>query len=423
MQVYVLDAEYNLVGMIEEAESVLWNKKYNDVGESELYLPCNEEYLDLLKKGNYLFRYDDDMVCKIEKREIETDVENGDYIIIPATDICNILAGRIVRWQIVYSGSVAGFIEKVLTDNVINPAQTVRAIPNFEFVLDTSNGAFTETIEVSTFTEDLLQLIISTCKSYNYGFRLSLDINTHTLVFRLYKGKNKALLTSDEHVEFSPQFANILASHYVEDDSNSKNVAYVSYKSDEDESVHLLSVYKGMDEGLGEPSGEARKEIFVDGTNVSRDITKEELEQLYPDVELETVTHTATVGPYAGKEVTNYYIPISATNPSVTIVATSTVEVEDEVEKEKIVASDTTYIRLVRNLGITTLAEHSKTTEFSGDVDTQDTYEYKKDYDLGDIVLVENEYGIKAEARITEGLESDDNEDGYTVEPTFEYLN
>lgn len=406
MQVYILDAEYNRAGVIDEAESVLWVKKYNDIGESEIYIPCNAEYLDLLKRGHYLFRYDDDMVCKIMKRDIETDVENGDYLIVPATDLCTILSGRIVRWQVVYTGTVAGFVEKVLTDNVINPAQPARQIPRFRFELDTSNGAtFTEEIKVSTFAEDLLQLIITTCKTYNYGFRLTYDIDAGELVFRLYRGKNKALPTGAEYVEFSPQYANILSSHYSEDESNLKNVVYVSYKS-ADGSVHLLSVYRGMDEGLPEPTGEARREIFVDGTGTSRDISYDELLQMFPSVAKTSSTD-------AEGKVTSTYSNGGDT------VATS----EGAGDEEKITVSDSTYLLLIRALGDNALADHVEKTEYDGTVDTIDTYEYKADYNLGDVVKVVNEHGISAEARITEIMESDDNEDGYDVEPTFEYLN
>jgi hypothetical protein len=133
MQVYILDPDYNLLGVIDEAESILWNPKYNDVGECEIYIPCTEEYVSLLRRGNYVYRFDEDMFCKIEDFEIQTDVENGDYIIATAKDICNILAGRIVRWQIVFSGTLGEFIKKVLNDNVINTEQSHRAISHFIF--------------------------------------------------------------------------------------------------------------------------------------------------------------------------------------------------------------------------------------------------------------------------------------------------
>ena len=78
---------------------------------------------------------------------------------------------------------------------------------------------------------------------------------------------------------------------------------------------------------------------------------------------------------------------------------------------------------MIRAIGENTLAEQVRTQSFEGDVDTIDTYEYKTDYDLGDIVKVKNEYEIEAEAQITEVMESDDAESGYAIEPKYEYLN
>lgn len=409
MEIYILDSEYNLLGVIDAAESILWHKKYNDVGECEIYIPCTEEYLSMLRRGNYVYRYDDDMFCKIERFEITTDVENGDYIIATAKDICNILAGRIVRWQIVFSGTLGQFIQKVLNDNVINPAQSQRAISHFTF--DSSNLAeFSEKVEVSAFTDDLLQLILTACKTYSIGFRVSFNMETRQLVSRLYRGKNKASVTGEEYVEFSPAFANILASNYAEEDSNYKNVAYVGYKGVDDQ-THLLSLFKGN----AEPQGEARREIYVDGTNTSRDITYEELVQMFPAVKRNPET--------MGSETEGYYYIGTLGESSEQKVATFDVTTTDDVKTEKITVTDYTYLLLIRAVGDNALAERVMTQSFAGNVDTVDTYEYKIDYNLGDLVKVINEYGIEAEARITEVMESDDAENGYSIEPKFEYLN
>jgi hypothetical protein len=395
MELYILNQQYEIIGFIDQADSVLWNKKYNGVGECEIYVPCDVNMLQLLNIGNYVYRANDDMFCKILKRDIETDKEKGDYIVATATDIATILSNRIVRWSITFSGTVFNFIKKLLEDNVINTEQTARKISNFEF--DYSNESeFTETIEVTSFTEDLLQLIQTTCQTYNYGFRVSFDLYNNKLVFRLYKGVNKAIRTNNEYVEFSPSYANIISSNYEEDESNYKNVVYVSYENTAGE-VHLLSLYRGDEE----PTGEDRKEIYVDGTSTSRSITYEELLQMFPDLFLDGSTYYSTI---KGNDIA---------------VATS----DTSGEEEKITVTDDTYLLLIRIIGENTLSDHVKTQEFKGSIDTIDTYEYKTDYDLGDIVKVINDYGIEAEARITEIMESDDNEDGHVIEPTFEYIN
>lgn len=405
MQIYVLDTEYEKISYIDVAESTLWNKKHNDLGESEIYIPCDMEMLSVLRKGYYLFRYDDDMLCQIEKVEIETDVENGDYIIATAKDMSKILAGRIVRWNTAFSGKVVHFVKKLIEDNIINPqddkkqSHTVRRIQNFVFdMTDKEMAQFTDTISTTVNADDLLQLIITTCKAFNYGFRTSLDIDTKTLKFRLYKGVDRTIPTTDDYVEFSPAYGNIVSSKYETDDSNYKNVAYVGYKSadKEDETVYLLSVHN---EAV-EPRGENRREVYVDGTSTSRDISYEELSQMFPSVQ---------------KSGNEYYI---TQNGSKVIVATS----EGTGEDEKITVTDYTYLLLIRTIGYNTLETKKKTETFSGEVDMLDSYRYKIDYDVGDIVKVINEYGIESNAQVVEIMESEDNDNGYVVEPRFQYV-
>lgn len=389
MKVYILNNSYERIAYIDHADSILWDKKYNDIGECEIYLPCSIDMLNVLRKGFYVYREDDDMVCKIESVQIETDVEKGDYIIATAKDMNNVLANRIVRNGFTYSGSVASFIKKLVVDNIITPEQDERAFTNFTFN-DSNFSDFTETIDINvTSGEDMLELIKTTCKTFNYGFRVKYIELTKTLEFGLKKGKNKATTTGVEYVEFSPTYSNILSSNYKEDESNYKNVCYVSYK-DSNEEIQLLSVFNTETE----PAAEERREVFVDATGLSREIKIEELELMFPYT-------IRLVG-------TTYY---------------SNEKVVASVDGEKIVVSDYTYLILLRTLGLNTLAERVKTQEFSGSVDITDTYQYKFDYDLGDIVKVINEYGIGAEARITEIMESDDNENGYAIEPKFEYIN
>lgn len=392
MELYILNKNYEQIAVIDEAESKLWHKKYNDAGECEIYVPCSDEMLSILQKGYYIFRYDDDMFCEIVKVEIKTDVENGDYIIATAQDIAvSVLANRIVWDQVVFTGTVGNFIQKVITDNLINSTQSVRNVPNLIF--DASNlTEFNANIDISVVTDDILQLIISTCKTYNIGFRIKFDIDTKKLVFFLYKGENKASTTSETYIEFSPTYANIISSDYKEDAANYKNFAVVGAK-DTDESLMYITVYRGN----VEPSGADRKELYVDATSTSREITAAELLQMFPNATLSGNT---------------YYVTIS--NVSIAVAT---------VDGDKITVTDFTYQRILRIIGQNALYERVETQTFSGEVDTIDTYAYKTDYNLGDTVKVINEYGIEAEAQITEVMESEDTDNGYQIEPKFEYLN
>lgn len=397
MELYILSPKYEILGVIDEAESVLWNKKYNDVGECEIYSPFTDELFSLLRRGNFIYRYDDDMFCEIQKIEITTDAEQGDYIIATGADICSRISGRIIRYPTVYSGSVAEFIKKILNENVVAPPNSYRVMSDLTLDED-SFSAFSsskDVIEANALGDDVLELIISACKSYNYGFRVSYDMSIGKLVFRLYMGENKATTQSDKYIEFSPAFANILSTEYSEDESNYKNVVYIGYKNEVD-TISLLSMYNGNTQ----PTGANRKEVYIDGTGQSREITYEELKQMYPGVT---------------KSGTKYYITVDDEQIA---VATS---VTDESGEEQITMTNYTFLSVIRRLGRFELADRIIKQDFSGNVDTGETYKYKTDYNLGDIVKVVNEYGIAAAAQITEVMESEDTESGYVVEPKFEY--
>lgn len=404
MDIYILDPNYEKIGVITAADSVLWNKHYCGVGECEISVPCNTQALNLLKQGNYIYRYDDDMFCKIKGNSIKTDRENGDQLIVTARDMCELLSGRIVRWQTVYTGTVAGYIRKLLRDNVIAPQQTQRKVANFTIDESTFSPRLAK-IEVSTHTTDLLQAITEACKGANYGFRVSYNIDTGKLVFRLTEGKNKASATGDDYVEFSPSFANIISTQYNSNATLYKNLVYVGYKDAAGE-LKLLSMHNEK----AEPTGEHRQEIYIDGTNVSRDITREELAAMFADLKEVCVTIDE-------KKYKNYYTTPDGED---ILIAVGTIASEDATEK--ITVTDYTYIMLIRNVGKTALDEHKVSESFSGEVDTTKSYIYKVDYDLGDIVNVADAYGNASPARVVAVRESEDADSGAVVEPEFEFI-
>lgn len=76
------------------------------------------------------------------------------------------------------------------------------------------------------------------------------------------------------------------------------------------------------------------------------------------------------------------------------------------------------YDRKLVNRGLEKISEYSMTVAFQGDIDI-DSYEYKKDFFLGDVVNIENQnWKIYTTPRIVEILECED-ETGYSLNPTF----
>jgi hypothetical protein len=76
------------------------------------------------------------------------------------------------------------------------------------------------------------------------------------------------------------------------------------------------------------------------------------------------------------------------------------------------------YEAHLRQKGIDTLMENTSFAATEGELDTEHTYIYDRDYFLGDIVQIEDEYGNEGTARITEMIFSCDTT-GVSIYPTF----
>ena len=81
--------------------------------------------------------------------------------------------------------------------------------------------------------------------------------------------------------------------------------------------------------------------------------------------------------------------------------------------------SSSQYLALLREQGNEELAAAVKTLGVSGSAETALTFKLNEDYFLGDTVAVENEYGVKANSKILEVIECED-ESGASIIPTFE---
>lgn len=76
------------------------------------------------------------------------------------------------------------------------------------------------------------------------------------------------------------------------------------------------------------------------------------------------------------------------------------------------------YTIMLQTEGMKALTEHLATEAFEGEAE-ETTYVYKEHWNVGDIVQVENEYGVQAAPRILEVIENID-ETGRKIIPTWE---
>ena len=346
MELYVRNKQKQVIGIIDAYNSVIWSKRYNSVGDFEIYTLVTPEIMELLKYDYYITRLDDDMVGIIEHIIISSDEEEGAYITISGRSAESILSRRIVWNQTNLNESVESGIRRLIDENVINPTIPERKIP--DFILGNIQG-FTDKIEKQITGDNLLDAISKICNTYELGFRVTLD-NIGQFKFSLYRGEDRSYGQQiNPYVVFSPTFDNLLNSEYESDLTNYKNVALVA---GEGEGAERKTKSVGTSEGMD------RRELFVDARDLS-----------------------------------------------------SSIDGNTQL-------SDEEYNAVLKDRGSESLSETNSTEAFSGETEPKTTYTYKADYFIGDIVQIENEYGITAAPRIVEIMESDD-DTGYRIVPGF----
>ena len=111
----------------------------------------------------------------------------------------------------------------------------------------------------------------------------------------------------------------------------------------------------------------------------------------------------ATVGTASGRERIEVYVDARQLS--------SNTEGEELTEEE--------YLTVLQENGKEALAEMKISESFEAEVVPGVSYEFKKDYFVGDIVTIINEYGMQLNSRIVKAVEAWD-ENGYNLVLTFE---
>lgn len=428
--IYVLDKNLNQVSVIDSYKSCIWANRYAEIGDCELYLPARPDLLGVLIKDYYLIRQNDDMVCRIKKIQLDTDAEDGDYLIVTGKDVKDLCDQRIVWSTMTCDGNLESFIRQMVTSTIIDPADSSRKMLKADgsaLVELGSAAGFSNVVTKQVTYRNVGEKIREYCTTYGWGYKMVL--NGSILDFNLYKGEDRS-----DSVFFSDDYENLDTTSYIEDDTNLGNVALVAGEGEGSERSTNVS-------GYGE--GTDRYEIFVDAKDITQTVSWSDLVSSYPLVRDGGQGYISTEGTQnvyklaylnihivddnqltllkeqypAGREITidgiQYY--------QVDNVTIADVPSADPDDLDNVTLRDIIYDVYLLNRGYEKLAEHGGTITFNGTIEPAVTFEYKKDYNLGDIVTVQNSYGIAVSVRIVEVIEVDD-DNGYSVQPKFEIV-
>ena len=301
MNILVQDQNFVPIKLIDTYKSAIWTERFREAGDFEIV--TSVDALDYIQKGYYLTRPDSDRVMIVEGFQIETDSETGNWLIVNGRSIESILDRRII-WNTTNLESKLDYaIKRLITENVISPAISDRAIPNIIYA-DSSDPYIDSLTITAQFTGDnLYDTICSLCETYDIGWKITLkDIDVledleyieyidvledfedqsgnkiidasgnviqaktgtiQRLAVELYPGSDRSYeQTENPYVVFSPSFDNIINSQYVESDKELKDVALVAGEEEGDNRRKQI---------VGSNSGIERRELYVDARDLQSD--------------------------------------------------------------------------------------------------------------------------------------------------------
>lgn len=377
MEFMILDSDFNGVKMVDTYLSAIWTVRYDAAGDFELCMPVRKDYIDAMQIGRYLWRRDSDRLMIVETVEIDTDAEEGHKLIVKGRSLESILDRRIIASPIAYETdtSIGTIIKRILNENVINPSIAARKISNFTYKDSTDSRINALKVSTTFRGESVYEAIVAICQLCKIGFRI-LPKGFGGFEFELYMGQDRSYNQNENpYVVFSPSFENLYGSNYIK--------SFQAYKNS----------------------------IFAIGT-YQKEVTTTEETTTGSDGEASTITITT----YEETEVSTWaksesFEPTGLSRREMFIDCNSLSEGEQGGEAS-------TWINVAAQKGAEELAEYKITTAFEGELDAVRQYILGEDFDIGDIVQIENEFGMSGTVYISEIVFSHD-ETGLTITPTF----
>ena len=350
----------SLEAVCDSFSSLLWDIEYYKCGAFEVYIAASPRNIEIFQTGRIVGRDDDkEHFGLIESVELETDAEDGDYLIVKGRFLMCLLERRIIYPTLNFTSqtSYGAIVQKALESNVLTGGN--RLIPGLK--LGEMQGAcWSQTTKLQVSYENLMEWIYTICEKIGgtANIRLSkIAEEQYEMIFDLFQGADRSMMQEENpHIVFSDSYNNLLSFTYFTDTSVRKNFAYVLGKGEGQQRKRTTYFADS------EPVLLDRYEVYVDAKDIS-------------DEEQET----------------------GVTKP----------------------ISDAEYIELLREKGNQNLIPTK--TKSESQIAVQSTqFQYGVDYFVGDFVTVEHHrFGIRQNKIQLVGMIESFDRNGRNLTPTF----
>lgn len=256
-----------LEAICDSFSSLLWDIEYYSCGTFEVYIAASPQNIEIFQTGRIVGRDDDkEHFGLIESVEIQTDTEDGDYLIVRGRFLMCLLERRIIYPTVNFTKETtyADIIKTVVQFNAV--VSGVRRIPGLS--VGTAIGScWEQKTKLQISYDNLMRWIYTICEKIGgtANIRLSKTTNEqYAMILELSQGSDRSIIQEENpHIVFSDVYNNLLSFSYVTDISVQKNFAYILGKG-EGEERKRTTYCNGS-----EPSHLERYEVYVDAKDMS----------------------------------------------------------------------------------------------------------------------------------------------------------
>ena len=257
----------SLEAVCDSFSSLLWDIEYYKCGAFEVYIAASPRNIEIFQTGRIVGRDDDkEHFGLIESVELETDAEDGDYLIVKGRFLMCLLEKRIIYPTLNFTTMTAYgiIIQKAVENNALTSGN--RLIPGLKLE-EIQGTCWSQTTKLQVSYENLMKWIFTICEKIGgtANIRLSkIDNEQYEMIFELSQGTDRSILQKiNPHIIFSDRYNNLLSFTYFTDTSVKKNYAYVLGKGEGEKRKRTI-YFEGS-----EPSSLDRYEVYVDAKDIS----------------------------------------------------------------------------------------------------------------------------------------------------------
>ena len=256
-----------LEAICDSFSSLLWDVEYYSCGAFEIYIAASPQNIEIFQTGRIVGRDDDkEHYGLIESVQLETDAEDGDYLIVRGRFLMCLLERRIIYPTVNFTKETAyaDIIKTVVQFNAV--VSGVRRIPGLS--VGTATGScWEQKTKLQISYDNLMRWVYTICEKIGGTANIRLNKisgEQYEMLLELSEGVDRSIFQSENpHIVFSDGYNNLLSFSYSTDSSVQRNYAYILGKG-EGEERKRTTYCNGS-----EPSNLDRYEVYVDAKDMS----------------------------------------------------------------------------------------------------------------------------------------------------------